>query len=569
MTVASLLSAKTQTAAIPAASRRPTSDTNAFLAGAYNAFLSSSALGRAVESQKVAERDTEFEGLTGKRPHEVVTLDGRFTSPSIGERVQNFFNPEDRRDNIREKTDALIIEQRKSDPRFNRVKTREEIRRGIQAQRDIAGQVTAESVEAGGASAVISSFAGGMAGSLLDPVNLAASFVGFGASTSILRTAAQEGLINIAAETSQIPGRIEWERDLGQKYGFGEAARDVALAGAGGAAFAAAIKGGGKAIEATVGALDKRRSVGMEVLDKVASNKALPSEVRDAAANAARVAHVDEQIPVVRPRIDDVATHRRNVEEFDTAIREGRQPDIKDFTPATYRDVSVIDDIGRPIEVSDGVFFIPTESLAVNLRAVQDDPLGDVSAAMRQAADDYAEAVQESVTRALSRNGIDVVSASGSAAEKVWRVARRPAGGQPRGKEVTVKFAEPDKKVSDADIVTRWGDDVNSIARRVFDKVEGAEPRSVLPPKAEPLPQPQAKYTNIFDQEGVFPESETSAWVGPDMRAAKEADFARLALEAGNEQIDIDGVLYKISDIKKLIDEDDNVLTAMTGCAIA
>lgn len=92
----------------------------------------------------------------------------------------------------------------------------------------------------------VGDFAGGMAGAVSDPVNLASLALGAPASASILRVALTEAAIGAATEVATQP-QIQTSRvTRGQEGGIRQGAENVAFAAAGGAAAGAVIHGIGR-----------------------------------------------------------------------------------------------------------------------------------------------------------------------------------------------------------------------------------------------------------------------------------------------------------------------------------
>lgn len=102
-----------------------------------------------------------------------------------------------------------------------------------------------------GAGSVVASFAGGMAGSFADEVNVYTLPIGGGGRTAAMRILS-EGLVNAGVEGAQALGpNPQAYANMGEEYGATEAVQDIALAGAGGMAFRGAIElapAGGRAI---------------------------------------------------------------------------------------------------------------------------------------------------------------------------------------------------------------------------------------------------------------------------------------------------------------------------------
>lgn len=153
-------------------------------------------------------------------------------------------------------------------------------------------------------SRTIGGFTGSIVGAMIDPPNLVtlplgagevkAGLKGFRAARAVLKAAAADGTINAGIELAEQPAMAAWQKELGHRYGFGEAAGNVALAFTGGTALSGLIRGGVRGLK---GASDYMGSVSADMLDRISSNEKLPSAVRDAAAFMSRQAHIDESAP--------------------------------------------------------------------------------------------------------------------------------------------------------------------------------------------------------------------------------------------------------------------------------
>jgi hypothetical protein len=244
-------------------------------------------------------------------------IDAKYPNPTPQGRVRALNEKQAR-------LDAFINEQRAREPeKWQDVKTKKEIeaplRREAISSAAIAGDITSR---APAFAAFAGTLLGGFGGAMTDVVNLATLPIGAGTSMGVVRTMAAEGALNAAIEASQVEGRAEWMNELGMKYGLKEAAMDIAFAGAGAAAIVGVARGGG----ALYRSLSQRGSKGVEVLSDLSDNKSLPVEVRDAIKYQSRVAHIDEENPIVNPSFEDVAAHRVNLDETQKAIREYREP---------------------------------------------------------------------------------------------------------------------------------------------------------------------------------------------------------------------------------------------------
>lgn len=142
---------------------------------------------------------------------------------------------------------------------------------------------------------------GGMAGSLRDPAQVAALFVGAGPSTAgaagtrILSVAAREALISGATEAALQPAVQSWRADIGLDAGWDEAVRDVAGAALLGGVFGAGAGAVGEAL----------RFAGRQLSDRVADDVAA-AVLRDDGVLAP-----DELLGLVEPIADALPDEAR------------------------------------------------------------------------------------------------------------------------------------------------------------------------------------------------------------------------------------------------------------------
>lgn len=225
-------------------------------------------------------------------------------------------------------TDEFIKGRRATDPEsVSGIKTTEEINNLVVSARQNADIDAERDFEA--RSSDLAGYGGlafgSIVGTMTDPVNAASLLVGAGPLMSFRRAVMFEGGVGAGVETLQTPENKRWAEEVGYQYGLGDAAANIAFAGAGGAGFTAVARGTGKVLSAV-------RGKSYEVLDGVANDKALPSAERDAAKYQANAAHIDEGTPLERSiaTAEEVAINRQNLREVQDAIEFGREPNIDD-----------------------------------------------------------------------------------------------------------------------------------------------------------------------------------------------------------------------------------------------
>lgn len=159
---------------------------------------------------------------------------------------------------------------------------------------------------------------GSALGTMTDPINALTLPFGASASTGVLRAMLIDGAINMGVEALQTPENMAWAKEAGVQYGFGEAVTNIATAGVGAAAISGGLRGAGKLLT---------RGKSLEVLDKVAADRAMPSEARDAAQYQATVAQIDDGSPIRNFATDEqVAINRQNLDEMQASVIENREP---------------------------------------------------------------------------------------------------------------------------------------------------------------------------------------------------------------------------------------------------
>lgn len=272
--------------------------------GVYNALAAEA--NKAVGQPSLTMQNARVAALSGQIPQDNV-------------RYQQEFN---------RLTDEYVESQRAIDPSV-RLQTGAEIEAQLADKAQVAeleAQIASER-EPNLAIRLATTFAGRGAAVMTDPINAASMFIpvagqikGASAGANILRGAAIDGVVNAGIEAFQTPERIEWLNRLGFEYGLGDAARDVALAGGAGFVFSGAIRGIGAGIDRM------RRSA--DVIDAIARDASLPTEVRAAATYEAGMAHVKESIPVRSEVVSPIEmdNHQRNLAEIADALENGREP---------------------------------------------------------------------------------------------------------------------------------------------------------------------------------------------------------------------------------------------------
>ena len=174
---------------------------------------------------------------------------------------------------------------------------------------------------------------GGIGGAMTDPLNLYSLPFG-GVGNTALKRILSEGAINAGIELFQQPGVQGQREDLGRRdLTFSEAAANVGLGFAGGAAFRGAIEGAGAAARAA-------RQLDPNLADKEfaqAFADLVPDEFQTAEQRAVvsilnRQADIDEASPFVRTYEGDEANFAKLQRAMD-ALEEGRIPTPGEISP--------------------------------------------------------------------------------------------------------------------------------------------------------------------------------------------------------------------------------------------
>lgn len=168
-------------------------------------------------------------------------------------------------------------------------------------------------------SRTVGSMAGGMAGAMTDPLNIATLPLGagetkaigagaFGVARGIALAAAKEGAIQAAIEAASIPQIASWQNQVGHKYGLNEAASDVAMGFLGGAAIRGGMEGAVPALRAARKGTAKASSY---MLDQVATRApGLTQSVKDSLKYMSRAEYIDEDSIVPITNHAELREHR-------------------------------------------------------------------------------------------------------------------------------------------------------------------------------------------------------------------------------------------------------------------
>ncbi len=226
-------------------------------------------------------RDEEYKNITGRNIYD----DAEAFLPTVdGKKVAKLHFG---MDGLQEATDKLLS-QMQAEGRFGdkTLLNYDGIKKAAQdqAKSSLAKQ---QQVFAGGTKAdqVIGGLAGGFGAMMFDPVNVGSMAFGAGAARSLLKTVFIEAATNAGAEAVSQPFIADWQRDIGNKYGFSDMAENVGMA----ALFGAAVPVAAKGISLTAHS-------GVEIFSTLKNKFKGAGAFEEAAAAEymARKAHIDE-----------------------------------------------------------------------------------------------------------------------------------------------------------------------------------------------------------------------------------------------------------------------------------
>lgn len=175
-------------------------------------------------------------------------------------------------------------------------------------------------VQDGGGAGAWGALAGGLAGVMADPPNVASLALGAPAGVGVLRAMAIEAGVNMGVEASNQVAVTALKQDLGRDYGLGDAALAVGTAGVG----AAGLTALGHGAAATLRAFRKARELKPELGDV--------DIARASETVAARQAIAEETAP--RPDFDGEEAHAAALDAAEAELNGER-----DALRSAYRDV--------------------------------------------------------------------------------------------------------------------------------------------------------------------------------------------------------------------------------------
>lgn len=508
--------------------------------------------------------------------------------------------------------ERLITEQKKrieeAKVKFPDLPNDEEVfdrarKRAQQSQLDLANILR----EASPVTAVTGSLVGGIAGTLVDPVNLGASLMGAGAASGIVRTFLMEAAINAGAEAITQPFISRWQKDVGVEYGLSDQLTNVGLAAIAGGTIASALKFGPRAAS--------------QVFARIRSDVQMPEHVSMAFDAMERQAYISENTPLFKRELMSSTMHETAFRTAYDDLVNGRmfEPEKLDFTERQWKaavpkdsefirlneNVSVENQY-RAAEIGRPVLFEPLRSFDSPYRAKE-----FIAQTERRTGEKYAVVESNGKTwasrivpaRVLSENG-DPKLYTEAEAESI-AAARNSA---PRPKSETEPRNATVIKVSEDKYAV-----VEGLPQRTIDRLEKNgrdmvyyDPISASIRKQEPQtpvsnilspagvresnftpPQvltPAGEFRALNEKEellsrelGVAPKSFQSyermqevydGALSPDI-IDREIEALRADLENSlDDKVTLDDTVVSVKDLLDQLDQDEKILTAMTGCSI-
>jgi hypothetical protein len=221
--------------------------------------------------------------------------------------------------------ELLVGEVKVQDPtRFKEVLTIPELSEAARSEAKLSSEEFAVAqTYSSSFDSTAASLLGGLGGTAVDPINIATLPFGFGASKTFLSFVAKEAAFNAGIEALTQPFVAQWQRELGNEYGFAEAAENVGLAAMFGGVFAGVTRG--------------LKPTAQWIFAKASANKLMSSTARRSAGYISRYAHVREANPVmVNPTTLARKDHMGSVDATQRALKEERNVDAIDLPTSNY-----------------------------------------------------------------------------------------------------------------------------------------------------------------------------------------------------------------------------------------
>lgn len=260
--------------------------------------------GRFLENQQIKEQYENFKDLEGASLEEAIGSDT--------------FNSDDRWS----ATDKYIREKRKIDDRYNQIKTTSEMKAAARLKAQQANINLGEVTRAASPfSSVAGNILGGVGAAFTDPITVGAGVAGglvFRAKTA-LQLIMIEGAIGAGTELAVQPIITDWQKEIGNEYGLGDALTNVAFAGVASAGLAGITSGAlRKGVETTL-------NKGSVLFEVAANSPKTPEQLRGVLRDMADYIAVREQTPFVNKTVDTDSMHAKNMRAMDEAFNAGKK----------------------------------------------------------------------------------------------------------------------------------------------------------------------------------------------------------------------------------------------------
>lgn len=292
-----------------------------------------------------AERDKKFKEITGNELTMELSKEFTWQDPVVAQ-LRNS-GPGNRQDTYETRQrmeyykDLHIKELRAKDPNlYNVLQTQEEIEQSARKKARLSSEEFSRLSELSSSRGKISAakgyaagFAGQVAGSIVDPFNIATMAITSGAGMlsknvlqqagkttfqSVLKVAGQEALENVAQEVITAPAVSKWQKELGAEYGLEDFVTNVAAAGV----------LGGTLGGVTEGAMPSARWL----WGKLRESKASSAAVKKASSIMERISHLKENNPFLKGR-EPKGIHDKGIAKATQALVEGRSLAVDEIMP--------------------------------------------------------------------------------------------------------------------------------------------------------------------------------------------------------------------------------------------
>lgn len=510
----------------------------------------------------------------------------KYTNPTVDGRISQAKEDNDL-------IDTIIARGRKEDPvRWDGIKTTAEIR---EEGKRIANNATknAEQVTARNPSQLSNIFgqlAGGIGGAFTDPLNVATLPIGagplkivgsgaFATAKAIALTAAKEGAIQAAVQAASIPQVAHWQNTVGHKYGLSEAATDIGLGFAGGAALRAGFEG---VIPAVRGAYKGANHVSAYALDTIAARATnLPQSVKDSLKYMSRTAYVDDAVPFQIKNTGELKAHREIAQKVADDVNQYKRPSVD--LPGVSKVITPRNEL--ELEVKSRVVDLADLKTSEQLGSVSNKGTSDVRVNEIAASLDPAQLGDSRVSNTGSPIvGPDMMVESGNRRVMALRKAYEA---HPENAKRYRQFIEAQgfktKGMKQPVLIRQRVSEMTAQERKSFmiysnkDVAEGLHATGGTRADARPSEIATEELNARFDDNAyrlreyretpIVPPSE----IKPSERlAANQARFAALVKESPDMMVTAeDGSALRLADYAARMKEDEKIIEALTTCMMA